>query len=43
MRMEMFIRKSLGLKARTVGKVEDGDGAQTVAVQVERMGQRRLR
>lgn len=43
MRMETFIRKSLGLKAHTVGKVAEGDGVQTVAVLVERMGQRRLR
>lgn len=42
MRMETFIRKSLGLKAHTVVKVEERETDQTLVIHVERLGQRRL-
>jgi len=41
--METFIRKSLGLKAHTVVKVEEREAEQELVVYVERLGQRRLR
>ena len=41
--METFIRKSLGLKAHTVVKVEAEDGERALVVYVERLGHRRLR
>jgi len=43
MRIETFIRKSLGLKAHTVVTVTEDEAARRVAVHVERVGQRRLR
>lgn len=43
MRMETFIRKSLGLKAHTVVKVEEREGEGALVVHVERLGYRRLR
>jgi len=43
MRMETFIRKSLGLKAHTVVKVELREADEVLVVQVERLGHRRLR
>lgn len=41
--METFIRKSLGLKAHTVVKVELREADAGLVVQVERLGHRRLR
>src|SRR4029453_13099323 len=45
MRMETFIRRSLGLKAHTVVKVEEreAEGERELLIHVERLGQRRLR
>jgi transposase len=43
MRMETFIRKSLGLKAHTVVTIEEDETAQALLVHIERVGQRRLR
>lgn len=43
MRMETFIRKSLGLKAHTVMKVEEQEAEGVLVVHVERLGHRRLR
>jgi transposase len=45
MRMETFIRRSLGLKAHTVVKVEEreAEGERELLIHVERWGQRRLR
>jgi transposase len=43
MRMETFIRKSLGLKAHTVVQVEAREAAAEVMVHIERLGHRRLR
>ena len=43
MRMETFIKKSLRLKAHTVGKVEEGEGEGVLVVYIERLGSRRLR
>src|SRR4029453_1236830 len=45
MRMETFIRRSLGLKAHTVVKVEEreAEGERELLIYVERLGQRRLR
>lgn len=41
--METFIRKSLGLKAHTVVKVEERAGEAELVVHIERLGHRRLR
>lgn len=41
--METFIRKSLGLKAHTVTKVEEREAAGELVVYIDRLGQRRLR
>jgi hypothetical protein len=43
--METFIRRSLGLKAHTVVKVEEREveGERELLIYVERLGQRRLR
>jgi transposase len=45
MRMETFIRRSLGLKAHAVVKVEEreAEGERELLIYVERLGQRRLR
>lgn len=42
MRMETFIRKSLGLKAHAVAKVEAREAEGELVVHVERLGRRRL-
>ena len=43
MRMETFIRKSLGLKAHTVAQVEAREAESELIVRVERLGERHLR
>lgn len=43
MRMETFIRKSLGLKAHTVVAVEEDETVPMLIVHIERLRQRRLR
>lgn len=43
MRMETFIRKSLGLKAHMVTQVEEREAGGELVVQIDRLGQRRLR
>jgi transposase len=43
MRMETFIRKALRLKAHTVVRITENEAERELVVQVERLGQRRLR